>query len=56
MRRTSALFCAAMMLTSLTAGVVVTSPDGRLVAEVSVDDGVPHYQVMYDGQTAIAES
>ena len=56
MRRTSALFCAAMMLTSLTAGVVVTSPDGRLVAEVSVDDGVPLYQVMYDGQTAIAES
>jgi hypothetical protein len=56
MRRTSALFCAAMMLTSLTAGVVATSPDGRLVAEESVDDGVPHHQVMYDGQTAIAES
>ena len=45
-----------MMLTSLTAGVVVTSPDGRLIAEVSVNEGKPHYQVMYDGQIAIAES
>lgn len=56
MRRTSTLLCAAMMLTSLTAGVVVTSPDGRLIAEVSVNEGKPHYQVMYDGQIAIAES
>lgn len=56
MRRTSTLLCAAMMLTSLTAGVVVTSPDGRLIAEISVNEGKPHYQVMYDGQIAIAES
>ena len=56
MRRTSTLLCAAMMLTSLTAGVVVKSPDGRLIAEVSVNEGKPHYQVMYDGQIAIAES
>ena len=56
MKRSLVMLCAAMLLGSLRAGVVVTSPDGRLAAEVTVSEGVPHYQVTYDGQVAIASS
>lgn len=34
----------------------VTSPDGKIMLELKVKDGIPVYQVAYDGQTVIGES
>ena len=34
----------------------VTSPDGHIALEISVNDGNPNYQVLYDGQVVVAPS
>ena len=49
--------CLAWMgLMTAQAGEVVTSPNGRISIELSVNNGQPCYQVSYDGQVIIGQS
>ncbi len=41
---------------SANAGTIATSPDGRIVVDLSVKDGRPVYQVSYDNQVVVQES
>ena len=45
-----------MGLMTAQAGEVVTSPNGRISVELSVNNGQPCYQVSYDGQVIIGQS
>ena len=49
------LFVTFALVTSA-ADNVVTSPDGKLVVKVSVDNGMPTYSVDYDGATMLTPS
>ena len=51
------MLCLALLgLTTVQAEEKISSPDGKVVLTLSVDNGQPVYQVAYDGQTMIAPS
>ena len=51
------MLCLALLgLTAVQAEEKISSPDGKVVLTLSVDNGQPAYQVAYDGQTMIATS
>ena len=51
------MLCLALLgLTTVQAEEKISSPDGKVVLTLSVDNGQPAYQVAYDGQTMIAPS
>lgn len=51
------MLCLALLgLTAVQAEEKISSPDGKVVLTLSVDNGQPAYQVAYDGQTMIAPS
>ena len=43
-------------ITAASASERVVSPDGKIGVEVDVKDGVPVYQVTYDGVTVVSQS
>ena len=51
------MLCLALLgLTTVQAEEKISSPDGKVVLTLNVDNGQPTYQVAYDGQTMIATS
>ena len=57
MTKKYATLCLALMaFASARAGVIVSSPDGRISVDFEMKDGKPTYSVLYDGQVAIEPS